>query len=94
MLYLSGRSVEWHKSRDLQCELTSHNHESITLFVDILFLAEAVYLANKIAAHGYILSASDSRLAVKDDGSFHRFQVSMLSLSSHKNTPVLKSGPL
>ncbi len=38
---------------------------------------EAVSLAKMIANHGYIFTLPDCKLTVKDDGTYHRLQVSL-----------------
>lgn len=39
---------------------------------------EALHLGTLMAAHGYFFPISDHVLTLKDDGTFYRFQVSLI----------------
>lgn len=43
-------------------------------------LVEALHLGTLMAAHGYFFPISDHVLTLKDDGTFYRFQVSLLKV--------------
>lgn len=46
-------------------------------YLQFHILAEALYLANLLASHGYLFPIDDHFLNVKNDGSYYRFQVSI-----------------
>lgn len=41
---------------------------------------EALHLGTLMAAHGYFFPISDHVLTLKDDGTFYRFQVSLMQM--------------
>lgn len=41
---------------------------------------EALHLGTLMAAHGYFFPISDHVLTLKDDGTFYRFQVSLMKI--------------
>lgn len=59
------------------CKLT---FKKIFVYIFVCFheTVEALHLGTLMAAHGYFFPISDHVLTLKDDGTFYRFQVSLM----------------